>query len=225
MAGRISRCLGIALALAGAAVASNALGAHGSAAGGTTVLVSRASGQAGAGANGNSVTPSISASGRYVAFASRADNIAAGDPDSQRDILVRALETGVSTLVSRAGGANGTAGNGISLDPSISADGRYVAFASNASNLTADPTGSSLQIFVRDRVANTTELVSRETGAGGAPGNGFSSHPSISADGRHVAFESQADNLSSEDTDNSSDIFVRNLDPQTTAPISRASGP
>jgi Tol biopolymer transport system component len=208
-----------------AAAAPVALGAHSSAAGGTTVLVSRASGQSGAGGDGNSVTPSISANGRFVAFASRAKNLTPADHDTQRDIFVRDMKTGATTLVSRASGANGANGNGLSLDPSISADGRYVAFASLATNLSPDDS-DALDIFVRDRVANTTELVSRATGAGGAAADEFSTHPSISADGRHVAFESQANNLSADDVKGStSDIFVRNLDPQTTALISRASGP
>src|SRR4051812_17396177 len=227
MAGRVSTRLLLALVVVAAAAASVALGAHSSgAAGGTTVLVSRAGGQNGAGGDGNSVTPSISASGRFVAFASRSKNLTPADHDTQRDIFVRDMKTGATTLVSRASGGNGANGNGLSLDPSISASGRYVAFASNATNLTADPTAGSLHVFVRDLVANTTELVSRAAGPAGAPADEFSSHPSISADGRHVAFESQANNLSPDDVKNgTTDIFVRNLDTQTTALVSRASGP
>src|SRR3954467_13995237 len=157
MAGRVSTRLLLALVVVAAAAASVALGAHSSGAGGTTVLVSRAGGQNGAGGDGNSVTPSISASGRFVAFASRSKNLTPADPDTQRDIFVRDMKTGATTLVSRASGGNGANGNGLSLDPSISASGRYVAFASNATNLTADPTAGSLHVFVRDLVANTTE--------------------------------------------------------------------
>ena len=213
--------------LAGAAIlASVAVAAAGSAAGPVTILVSRADGPRGVGGDGNSVTPSISASGRYVAFASRARNLVAADNDSQRDVFVRDLSSGDTVLASRAGGQNGAAGSGISLDPSISADGRYVAFASTATNLSSDDTDGSLDVYVRDLVAGTTELASRASGPVGAPADQFSSHPSISADGRHVAFESQANNLSPDDVDgNSTDIFVRNLDPQTTSFVSRASGP
>src|SRR4051812_31433980 len=167
MAGRVSTRLLLALVVVAAAAASVALGAHSSgAAGGTTVLVSRAGGRNGAGGDGNSVTPSVSASGRFVAFASRAKDLARGDSDAQRDVFVRDMKAGTTVLVSRASGPNGAAANGISIDASISGSGRYVAFASNATNLVADPTGGSLHIFVRDLVANTTELVSRATGPG-----------------------------------------------------------
>src|SRR5208283_4077814 len=88
--------------------------------------------------------------------------------------------------------SDGTQGNGTSMNPSISADGRYVAFVSNSGNLVPGGTNYDFQIFVRDRQAGTTTLVS--LGSSGQ-GNSDSDTPSISADGRYVAFESEATNL------------------------------
>jgi Tol biopolymer transport system component len=102
----------------------------------------------------------------------------------------------------------------------VSADGRYVAFHSEATNLVAGDTNGSEDVFVRDRVTGTTERVSIATG--GAEGNGHSSAESISADGRFVAFESQASNLVSGDTNGQADIFVRDRQTGTTERVSRA---
>ena len=166
--------------------------------------------------------PSISADGRYVAFASTAENLSAEDNDSAADIFVRDLQTGTAILVSRASGPTGAAGDRTSEAPAISADGRFVAFASEADNL-SDEDWSGIDVFVRDLEANTTTLVSRASGASGAPGDWRSIDPSISADGRFVAFSSIAQNLSDEDW-SASDIFVRDLQANTTTLVSRASG-
>jgi hypothetical protein len=91
-----------------------------------------------------------------------------------------------TTLVSRVG-AEGAGGDGNSAEPSISADGRYVAFASGAENLSSEDTAFG-DVFVRDLVAGTTTLVSRASGPAGAVADFESSAASISADGRHVAF-------------------------------------
>lgn len=80
--------------------------------------------------NDDSYRPSISADGRYVAFGSRAINLGAGDLDAIADVYVRDLDTGATTLVSRATGAGGVKGNGPSFSPRLSADGRYVVFTS-----------------------------------------------------------------------------------------------
>ncbi len=111
-------------------------------------------------------------------------------------------------LISRANGATGVKGNSASSDAAISANGRFVAFATTSTNL--GDTDGFQDVFVRDRVANTTKLVSRGPGATGVNPNGDSRAPSISADGRFVAFFSDATNLPG-DTDGSFDIFVRDV--------------
>jgi Tol biopolymer transport system component len=105
-------------------------------------------------------------------------------------------------------------GNDISRNPSISADGRYVAFVSFATNITAGDLNTKADVFVRDRVAGTTELVS--VSSAGVQGNLNSVSPSISADGRYVAFQSLANNLVLNDLNGKSDIFVRDRQAMTT---------
>ena len=191
----------------------------------TTTLVSRASGVAGAKGNTNSVLPKISGNGRYVAFRSTATNLTPDDTDATNDIFERDLQTNTTTLVSRANGASGTTGNFDSWTPAISDDGRYVAFGTNATNLTTDTLVGTFPVFVRDTVAGTTELVSRASGAAGAVGNGQSTQsPGISSDGRYVAFNSQSTNLDPADTDTRFDAYVRDLQTDTTSLVSRANG-
>jgi Tol biopolymer transport system component len=179
---------------------------------GTTTRVSVAN--AGYEGNNDSSSPSISADGRYVAFASLASNLVsgAGDTNGVEDIFVRDRQTGTTERVSVS--SAGTQGNGASSSPSISADGRYVAFYSLASNLVSGDTNGTFDIFVRDRQTGTTELVS--VSSSGVQGNSASSSPSISADGRYVAFYSPASNLVSGDTNGSADIFVRDRQTGTT---------
>jgi Tol biopolymer transport system component len=190
---------------------------------GTTTLVSRAPGPAGAGANDSSSSPSISADGRYVAFDSGADNLSTGDNNGFTNVFVRDL-AGATTLASvtfdNSAGANGPSGG-----PSISADGRFVAFSSEADNLSPDDDNGVVNIFVRDLVAETTTLVSRAPGSAGAAASGSSVGPAISADGRFVAFPSEADNLSEDDIDIFENVFVRDLVAETTTLVSRAPGP
>jgi Tol biopolymer transport system component len=191
---------------------------------GTTTLVSRAAGASGAKANADSTRPAVSADGRFVAFDSGASNLHPDDSDFTRDVFVRDLQAGATTLVSRAAGAAGTKGDGGSSRPAVSADGRFVAFESNASNLDPDDTDTAADVFVRDLQAGTTTLVSRAAGAAGAKGNGFSSEPVVSADGRLVAFDSVASNLDPDDGDNTRDVFLRDLQANTTTLVSRAAG-
>ena len=200
------------------------LGAAEASGGPTTALISRATGLAGAKGNGLSNIAAISARGRYVAFSSEATNLDPADPDSLRDVFVRDGRTGVTTLVSRAAGAAGAKGNGHSGRVAISANGRYVAFSSLATNLDPADADATDDVFVRDLVAATTTLVSRAAGAGGAKSNGLSFFPAISADGRSVAFESQATNLHPADTDAAEDVFVRDVVAGTTTLVSRATG-
>ena len=168
--------------------------------------------------------PSISGDGRYVAFFSVTGPMTVDDTDSGSDSYVRDMQTGTNTLVSRATGANGVKGNGESFSVAISDDGRWVVFESGATNLSPDDTDATRDLYVRDLQANTTTLVTRASGATGPKANGGSGAPEISGDGRFVAFYSFATNLDPDDTDSSADIFVRDLQTDTTVLASRASG-
>jgi hypothetical protein len=167
----------------------------------------------------------VSADGRYVAFTSSATNLHPSDTDTSTDVFVRDVISETITLVSRATGASGAKGNG--SGPAISADGRYVAFSSPATNLHPADSDTLIDIFVRDLVANTTTLVSRADGVNGAKSNGASSDmtgPAISADGRYVAFPSMGTNLDAADTDTFNDVYVRDVIANTTTLVSRATG-
>jgi Tol biopolymer transport system component len=168
---------------------------------------------------GVSEVPSISANGRYVAFQSDASNLVSDDTNGKMDIFVHDLQTGTTTRVSVA--SNGTQGNSESNEPSISADGRYVAFQSFASNLVSDDINGQMDIFVHDRQVGTTTRVS--VASNGTQGNYSSHYPSISADGRFVAFQSDSYNLVSGDTNGTWDVFTHDLRSGQTVRVSVAS--
>jgi Tol biopolymer transport system component len=160
--------------------------------------------------NDDSLTPSISANGRYVTFTSLASNLVADDNNNDRDVFVRDLVAGTIELASVA--SDGTQGNfasgGFGAGPArISNDGRYVMFGSFASNLVANDTNGFDDIFLRDRVAGTTERVS--IASDGAEGNDHSMYGGVSDDGRFSAFFSDANNLVPNDTNGASDLFLR----------------
>ncbi len=163
---------------------------------------------AGAQGNGFSLHSWISGDGRCVAFASNSNNLVSGDTNPWQDIFVRDLQSGTTERVSVD--AAGVQADGPSDYPSISADGRYVSFRSTASNLVSGDTNGVSDVFIHDRQSGTTERVS--IGAGGAQGNGDSDRPSVSADGRWVAFDSGASNLVGADTNGVEDIFLRDRD-------------
>lgn len=161
----------------------------------------------GAGSEGNndSGVPSVSADGRFVAFMSDATNLVAGDTNGVRDIFVRDRFLNLTERVSVAG--TSTQGNNSSSWPTISADGRFVAFESLATNFVANDQNGARDIFVYDRVLHAIERVS--VPAAGGEGNGDSFLPRISADGRFVVYQSVASNLTAGDTNNKTDVFVR----------------
>ncbi len=180
---------------------------------------------AGGDANGASIRPAISADGRYVAFDSYASDLVAGDGTSGPngdDIFVRDLLTGTTTRVSV--NTSGGDPNGPSGSASISADGRYVAFESYASDLVAGDGTSGFDgndIFRRDLLSGTTTRVSVNTTGGDPDGPSFTFFANaISADGQRVAFTSNADNLVAADNNANSDVFVRDLGANTTTQIS-----
>jgi Tol biopolymer transport system component len=181
----------------------------------TRISVATGGGQA----NGNSVAPAISGDGRYVAFYSTATNLVSGDTNRARDVFVRDLQTGATTRVSVA--SDGAQANSDSFAPAISRDGRYVVFSSSASNLVAGDTNNANDIFLRDRVANTTTRIS--VGVGGAQPNSGSYAPAISADGNVVAYESDATNLITGDTNGVRDVFVYDRTAGTTTRVSVSS--
>ena len=184
------------------------------ASGATPVPTSRVSVAAGdVQANGHSIAPAISGDGRFVAFYSDATNLVADDTNRARDIFVYDRQTGETTRVSVA--SEGTEANSDSFAPAISRDGRYVVFASSASNLVSGDTNNANDIFVHDRVANTTTRIS--IGVGGAQPNASSYEPAVSADGTVVAYTSDATNLVSGDTNAVRDVFVYDRSTGTTS--------
>lgn len=172
---------------------------------GTTALVSV--GSPGGKGNGDSTVSAISATGRYVAFVSTATNLVAGDTNHVHDIFVRDRQTRVTTRASVATG--GAQANGWSYQATVSADGRYVAFTSTATNLVRGDTDHTDDVFRHDRRTGATTLVS--VAADGGPADRGSTFGMISPDGRRIAFASWAGNLVPGDTNGLGDVFVRTL--------------
>lgn len=181
---------------------------------GTTELISRSSsGEVG---NDNDDQPALTPDGRYLAFVSASTNLVAGDGNNNSDIFVRDLLTGVTSLVSVS--SSGAQSNGYSYEPVISANGRYVAFVSEATNLVAGDTNGCVDIFVHDRVTGTTTRASVSSAE--AQANNESYWPSLSADGHYLAFHSYASNLVTGDTNAGRDVFVRDTVAGTTSRVS-----
>lgn len=154
--------------------------------------------------NGGSGKPSISNDGRYVAFTSLSSNLVPNDTNGYADIFVHDRQTGQTTRVSVASDGSQT-NTSFTEWPSISGDGILIAFESLASNLVPNDSGN-LDIFVHNRLNGQTIRVS--VASDGTPGNNKSELPFISADGRYIAFYSDASNLVSGDTNNRGDMFV-----------------
>ncbi len=185
---------------------------------GANVLVSRnPSGTAG---NDDSLDPWMTPDGRYVVFESLASDLVAGDSPSSRDVFLRDLVSETTSAVSVD--SSGALGSGHGTVPSISDDGRYVAFSSLASNLIAGDTNGVDDIYVRDVVSGTTIRASVDST--GAQANGASTYSAISGDGRYVVFESVATNLVPGDTNGVGDVFVRDLVAGTTVRVSVGPG-
>jgi Tol biopolymer transport system component len=129
----------------------------------------------------------ISTDGRFIAFRSDADNLVASDTNQLLDVFVRDLTTGSNVLVSVS--SSGAQGNGLSIEPAISGNGRYVAFTSTATNFFAGDANKLSDVFVRDLQTGTTLPVS-VIASGASTANGDSYSPAISADGRYVLYRS-----------------------------------
>jgi hypothetical protein len=171
---------------------------------GLTVRVSVASD----GTQGNhfSFFPALSADGRFVAFESAADTLVAGNANNTIDIFVHDRDADADGILDEPGAVATVRVGVASGGPSLSADGRVVAFMSDATNLIPGDTNGDRDIFVHDRETGLTERVN--VASDGAQGNDFSYDPAISADGRFVAFDSYAYNLVFGDTNAQADIFV-----------------
>jgi Tol biopolymer transport system component len=163
---------------------------------------------------------SISSDGRFTAFASEASNLVPGDTNNCRDIFLRDTENGTVLLVSVA--TNGLPADGVSFDPAISSDGRYVAFTSMADNLVLGDTNQDQDVFVRDVQTGTTTLVSVNSSGAGS-GNAASYSPILSADGRYVLFQSLAMNLAPA-TGSRGYLFFRDLQASTNIGLPTALG-
>ena len=140
--------------------------------------------------NGVSSDPAMSADGRFVTFVSQSTNLVPGVSGQQ--VYLRDRQIGKTTLVSSS--SSGVISNGtVNGAPSISSDGQFIAFTSNASNLVSGVVGQ--QIFLRDNIAGTTTLISKDNNSVPLPGNAASDHAWVSSDGRFIAFASLATNL------------------------------
>jgi Tol biopolymer transport system component len=167
----------------------------------------------GAQANGDSFAPALSSDGRYVAFSSAATNLVDGDTNDANDIFIRDRQSNTTTRVSV--GFDGSQANGGSDQPSLSGDGRLVAFTSTASNIVNGDVNNLRDAFVYDRQTGTAVNVSVDSN--GVQGDLESSSPVLSADGKFVAYQSFADNLIPDDQNEGGDIFVRDLQANTTS--------
>jgi Tol biopolymer transport system component len=185
---------------------------------GETSLISRASD--GTQGNNESSGASISADGRYVTFVSLADNLISDDTNGAADIFVHDRVTGETVRVSVS--SEGEEGNGGSGSPSISADGQYIAFVSSANNLVPEDSNNAPDIFVHEWKKGNTVLVS--VASDGTQGYDESWAPSLSGDGRFVAFVSGASNLVEDDANGEEDIFLRDLETMETTRVSVGSG-
>jgi Tol biopolymer transport system component len=169
-------------------------------------------------------SPAISVDGNIVAYASAASDLVADDSNSLTDVFVSDLARKETTRVSR--GRSGAPANGSSAvdsAPALSADGQVVAFSSAATNLVGDDNNGVGDVFVFDRARQETGRVN--LGVGGVEASGHDSFgPALGADGRFVAFASDAANLVADDTNNATDVFVHDRQAKTTARVSVGAG-
>lgn len=170
-------------------------------------------------ANGESTFPLLSADGRWLAFMSGANNLVTNaSTDGALDIFIRDLRAGSTALISVNRSSN-SGGNGHSLLGGLSDDGRFVAFSSEASDLLDNDTNGVSDVFVRDLATGKTILVSVNL-AGTRSANAASVNPVLTPDGRFVVFESAASDLTSNDTNLLTDVFLRDLQKGITTLIS-----
>ncbi len=173
-------------------------------------------------ANGDSFEAAISLDGRYVGYWSWADNIVAGGINNRGNVFLYEVQTGQTVLISKA--SDGTPGQGVSTSPSVSADGRYVAFQSRAGNLVAGDTNGQWDVFAHDRLTGeTTRMSVSSTGEESNDISETDSEAMISSNGRYVVFSSEATNLVDDDTNGERDVFVHDRQTRTTLRVSVSS--
>jgi hypothetical protein len=168
-------------------------------------------------ANAASYDASVSVDGRFFAFDSAATNLVSGDVNAAKDVFWRDRQFAITRCVSVS--SSGTAANNISFLPSISASGRYVVFYSLASNLTANDTNNTIEVFEHDTQTLTPTLIS--VAPSGFSGNFGSFDPDVSADGSYVVFGTEANNLVTGDTNNKWDILLRDAVANTTVRVTQ----
>jgi uncharacterized repeat protein (TIGR01451 family) len=209
------------LTLAAAAATAVALAAPATALASPGITSAVSVSSAGVIGNDASSHPDMTPDARFVSFASSASNLVPGDTNGVGDVFVRDRRSGATERVSV--GAKGAQGDGdsnvlgIGTDSAISDDGRYVAFKSEATNLVRGDRNANTDVFVRDRVAGTTERVSVDNAGRELAGGG--DQPAISPDGRYVAFVTL-----DLDSNFSPDVYLRDRLAGTTTRISVAAG-
>lgn len=186
---------------------------------GTTERISVSSGGWEASTGFSSADPAVSADGRFVVFSSRAPNLVSGDNNGTGDIFLRDRKFRTTRRIPSLG--SGQDPNGISHSPCLNAEGTLVAFVSSASNLVGTDDNGVADIYVHDTVANRTRRVS--ISSEGMAADGASWGPSLSADGRFVAFASKAGNLVPGDTNQAADVFVHDRETGITTRVSVSS--
>jgi Tol biopolymer transport system component len=169
-------------------------------------------------ARGVSVDPAISGDGRYIAFSSDATNLVDQSSRGHKQIYVVDITDGKVTLAST--GEDGMVGDDDSASPSLSNDGRYVAFMSKAAGLAKGCGGVAEHVYVRDIEKGVTVCVSNSNDGGDANGSSF--HPSMSGNGKFVAFRSHASNLVGGKTNGFDNIYVKDLQSGATTLVSVA---
>jgi Tol biopolymer transport system component len=189
----------------------------------TRVSVATGGGQGTGPAGARSQRPALSADGRFVAFSSELTSLVPGDTNGKPDVFVHDRATGTTTRVSVANGGGQTTGETLgSIRPALSADGRVVAFISDAVNLVPDDTNNVLDAFVHDRVTGETTRVSvRSAGVQATGADTFS--VAISGDGRYAAFDSEAA-VVTPDGNGDRDVFVHDRVTTNTSRVSVATG-
>ena len=168
---------------------------------------------------GTTVGTDVSRDGRYVMFTSDATNLVAGDTNNARDVFWHDNQTGATERVSVTN--SGAQANIGGYDGKVSADGRYVAFSSDATNLVGSDTNGVTDVFVRDRVTATTKRVSVR--ASGLEGDDASRLDGMSPDGNLIVFSSDATNLIGLDENFATDVFIRDRGASITTRVSVAS--
>jgi Tol biopolymer transport system component len=174
-------------------------------------------------ADGDSRSPSVSTSGRILAFTSLATNLVDGDTNGVQDVFVHDRRSGQTRRVSvNSAGIEANAPGGVGGMLALSGDGGSIFFSSTADNLAAGDTNGEMDLFRHDLRSGETLRVSM--GAGGVEADETSGHPSPSANGKIVAFTSLATNLVPDDANGEADVFVHDIRSGSTARVSVAAG-